>query len=191
MDAKSHWQSRTHSQRLVTSAQTDPPAHWKRSEDAGAVPATGKENGMVRLAMAGVALALGMTAASAQTVDPAIGARKEVFKGFLAATRPVVPMLRREAPFDLAVVQAALKAYSEGAPKVKGLFPDTSKTGGETEALPAIWTDKAKFDGIFVKFEADAKAAAAAIKDEASFRANFPGVVGNCQTCHDSFRVKK
>jgi cytochrome c556 len=146
---------------------------------------------MVRMALAGVMLALGMTAAMAQAVDPAIPARKDILKGMLAATRPVVPMLRREAPLDIAVVQAALKAYAEGAPKLRGLFPDTSKSGGDTEALPAIWTDKAKFEGLFTKLETDAKAAAGAIKDEASFRANFPGVVGTCQTCHDSFRVKK
>lgn len=34
------------------------------------------------------------------------------------------------------------------------LFPDNSKTGGDTAALPGIWNDKAKFTGIYDKLAA-------------------------------------
>ena len=41
------------------------------------------------------------------------------------------------------------------------------------------------------KLSADATAAAASIKDEASFKAAIGGVLGNCKACHDDYRAKK
>ena len=42
---------------------------------------------------------------------------------------------------------------------MRPLFPDNSKTGGDTAALPAIWENKADFDAKLTKFVAEAKAA--------------------------------
>ena len=122
--------------------------------------------------------------------DP-IAERKEILKGFGDLTKPNGAALKGEAPFDLAKAQAALKAYSAGSKKLVTLFPDNSKTGGKTEALPSIWQNKAKFEGIYAKLDKDAAAALAAIKDEASFKAEYPKVLGNCKACHDDFREKK
>jgi cytochrome c556 len=146
---------------------------------------------MLRILGLAAAVGLATTVAYAQTVDPTIPARKDALKAMGGATRPVVPMLRGEAPFDLATVQTALRTYQESAERLPALFPDTSKTGGETEALPIIWQQKDQFNAGFTKLAADARAASAAITNEATFRANFPGVVRNCQTCHDTYRVKK
>jgi cytochrome c556 len=139
------------------------------------------------LAIAAV-LAGGVTSVAAQTVDPAIPARQEIYKGVLAATRPVIPMLRGQAPVDIAVVQNALRVYQDASTRLAPLFPPTSQTGGDTEALPAIWQRKSEFDALMVKWGSDARAASTAITDEATFRANFGRVVANCQACHDTFR---
>ena len=50
-------------------------------------------------------------------------------------------MLRGEAKFDLAKVQALLKVLQEGAPRLKSLFPPDSKTGDTRlkAGLPADW----------------------------------------------------
>lgn len=142
---------------------------------------------MRRFVVAGALVAIGLTAAYAQS-NP-ISERKELFKAFGASLRAVGPMMRNEAAFDGAKVQESLKIIGEGAPKVAKLFPAGSGTG-DTKALPAIWTDNAKFQGLFTKLEADAKAAAAAIKDEATLKAEMPKVLANCGTCHDAFRAK-
>lgn len=142
---------------------------------------------MRRLVLATALIAIGFGAAYAQS--NAIAERKDVFKSFGGALRPVGPMLRGEAPFELAEVQDALKTIATGAPKLASLFPAGSGTG-DTKALPVIWTDNAKFMGLVAKLEADAKSAAAAIKDEASFKAEMPKVLSNCGTCHDAFRAK-
>lgn len=122
--------------------------------------------------------------------DP-IKERKTLYKEWGTTTKPVGEMLKGEREFDLAAVQAALDSYAKHVKVLPTLFPVGSETGGETEALPSIWQNKAKFDDIFPKLEADAAAARAKITDEASFKANFPGVVRSCKTCHDEFRKKK
>jgi cytochrome c556 len=141
---------------------------------------------MMRVLSVVAAIAVGATAVYAQSA--AIGQRKEILKSFGAAMKEPGAMAKGEAPFDLAKVQASLKTIAEGAPKLVNLFPDDSKTGGETKALPAIWEKKDEFVGIYKKLEADAKAASAAIKDEASFKAEWPKIGANCGTCHKTFR---
>lgn len=143
---------------------------------------------MKRFLVAGLALALGAGAVFAQDV---IAQRRDIMKGVGGATRDPGAMLKGEQPFDLAKVQKALATYQDASKKMPSLYPADSKTGGETSAAPKIWEDPAGFKAGFDKFAADAAAAAAAIKDEASFKANFPNVLKNCGSCHESFRVKK
>jgi cytochrome c556 len=131
-------------------------------------------------------IAVGATAAYAQSA--AIGQRKEILKTWGGAMKDPGAMAKGEAAFDLAKVQASLKIIADGAPKLAGLFPDDSKTGGETKALPAIWEKKEEFAGLWKKIEADAKAATVAIKDEASFKTEWPKIGANCGTCHKGFR---
>ncbi len=139
------------------------------------------------LAAAGTAVLI--VAGSALAADP-IEDRQAILKGWGDATRPVAAMLKGEAPIDVAVAKAALAAYVAGAAKLPALFPDNSRTG-KTEASPRIWTEKARFDGLFAKLGTDAAAANAAITDAASVKPNFAKVLGNCKACHDDFRVKK
>ncbi len=105
------------------------------------------------------------------------------------AAKTVVGMLKG-APFDLAAVKTALRTYAEAATKAPALFPDSSKTG-DTNALPAIWENKSDFEARFKKFADDVSAASTAIVDEASFKANMPGVLKNCGGCHEKYRAKQ
>jgi cytochrome c556 len=99
--------------------------------------------------------------------------------------------MKGEEPFDLAKAQALFTKLAETADAAPALFPDTSKTGGETAALPAVWEKMDDFKARFVKMSADAKAAAASTKDEASFKAALPTVGQNCGGCHELYRAKK
>ncbi len=139
-----------------------------------------------------VALAAGMITTFAASLAVAqtdvAKERQALLKQFGEVTKPVGGMLRGSVPFDLAQVQAALDLYVKDAKVLPGLFPEGSGAG--SDALPAIWTNKADFDARFAKLGTDAAAARAAITDEASFKANFPGVVRNCGACHDTYRQK-
>jgi cytochrome c556 len=145
---------------------------------------------MLRVVSIAAILAVGATAVFAAE-SPSIAQRKLLFKDMSKSGKVVAPMMKGEAPFDLAKVQAALKVYSDNSKKLKDLFPDDSKTGGETEALPAVWEKKDDFMAKMAKFDQDATAAGTAIKDEATFKTEWPKVMSNCGGCHKVYKADK
>jgi cytochrome c556 len=143
---------------------------------------------MIRSVVMVIVAIAGASSVLAQPADP-VAARKEIFKSWGAAAREPGQMLRGEAAFDLAKAQNLLRLIATGNKTVSGLFPAGSQTG-DTKALPVIWEKKAEFDALFVKLGVDTDAALVAIKDEASFKAELPKVLGNCGTCHNTYRAK-
>jgi cytochrome c556 len=137
----------------------------------------------------GVAASIALNEGHAQS--DAIAARQKILKSFGNTTKPVAAMLKGQAPFDLATVQTALKTIVAGTKKLPSLYPPDSKTGGKTQALLRIWEEKPRFEGLYAKLGKDAAAAETAITDEASLKANFGKVFGDCKACHDDFRQKK
>jgi cytochrome c556 len=144
---------------------------------------------MKRLALVATVLALGGSFAFAQQ-DP-IAARRALMKKNGDEAKIGTQFMKGEAPFDLAKAKAIFAAYQDAASKAPNLFPDNSKTGGETAALPAIWEKKDDFVAKLKKLGDDAKEAEAKITDEASFKAVFPNVQKNCGGCHETYRLKK
>jgi cytochrome c556 len=143
---------------------------------------------MMRTMLVVAALALGVSAATAQ--DP-IAARKALMKATGGQAAQGAKFMKGEEPFDLAKARAIFAQYEKTSAEGKTLWPDNSKTGGETASMPAVWDKKADFEAKLAKFGADAKDAAGKVKDEASFKAAFPEVMKNCGGCHESYRAKK
>ncbi len=143
---------------------------------------------MKRMILTGMAILMGIGAGIA--ADDPIQARKALLNANGNATKTVVPFLKGAAPFKLETVQAALKQFIETSDKAASLFPPGSDQG-KTGALPAIWKNKSDFDARMAKLGTDAKTALAAIKDEASFKANFPPIFKDCGGCHETYRAKE
>jgi cytochrome c556 len=143
---------------------------------------------MIRTALVLAGLGLGLTAVMAQS-NP-IAERKDAMKAVGAATRDGAAIAKGEVAFDAAKAQAIFKTYADAAKKMPTLFPDSSKTGGETTAAAKIWEDQAGFKAAFVKFEADA-AAGATVANLDGFRTAFGAATKNCGTCHEVYRIKK
>ncbi len=142
---------------------------------------------MKRIVMLGLILAVGAGVALADS--EAIGTRRALMKADGADLRVLLDMMQGKTTFDLAAAQKAFAGFEDIAAKAPALFPPDSKTG-DTNALPAIWDNKADFDGRFAKFGADAKAASAAVTDQASLKANLPAVLKNCGGCHELYKQK-
>jgi cytochrome c556 len=100
-------------------------------------------------------------------------------------------MLKGDAPFDLAKAKTALASFQEAGEKAPALFPDNSKTGGDTAALPKIWEDKADFDARLAKLAADTKAAESTVTNLDSFKAAMGTIGKECGGCHELYRAKK
>jgi cytochrome c556 len=100
-------------------------------------------------------------------------------------------MLKGTSPYDAARAKAIFASMNDVANKFGAQFPATSKTGGKTEAAPAIWEKPAEFKAAVTKFQADTAAAMKAdLSTQAAFGAQFGKVTANCKSCHESFRIK-
>jgi cytochrome c556 len=144
---------------------------------------------MLRTVLAVAAIAVGVTVVAAQS-DP-IAARKQHMKDLGAQTKTGAGMAKGEIPYDQTKAEGIFAAYVKAGTEIPNLFPATSKTGGDTAALPAIWENQADFKARSDKFVADAKAAQSSVKDLDSFKGAFSGLTKNCGGCHETYRAKK
>ena len=142
---------------------------------------------MIRTVLAVTAVAVGVTAAVAQNV---IADRKALMKRSGDQAKTAAAMVRGAEPFDLAKAKGVFETYVDKANKLSVLFPDNSKTGGETAAAPAIWQKPDEWKAQIAKFGADAKAGLEQTKDLDSFKAANANILKDCGGCHETFRLK-
>lgn len=143
------------------------------------------------LALCAVGFGLAFSAGAVVAQNDPIAQRKALMKAVGDAGRAPAAMLKGEQPFNLAAVQAALKAMQDAAKASPALYPDNSKSGGDTVALPKIWENKADFNAKLAKFERDATGGLSKITDEASFKANYPSILRGCGDCHRDYRARR
>jgi cytochrome c556 len=143
---------------------------------------------MIRTVLGVAVLAFGATALVAQT-DP-IAARKALMKTNGDQNRVATEMLEGKRPFNLDEAKKVFVVFAEAGEKAPALFPDNSKTGGDTAALPPIWENKADFNAKLAKFASESKAAGDATKDLDSFKVQITEVRKNCGGCHQTYRKR-
>jgi len=143
---------------------------------------------IMRVVLAVSAIAFATTAVIAQQ-DP-IAARRAIMKANGQAAQLGTKMTKGEEPFSVEKGKKVFATYQDVA-KAHELFPDTSKTGGETAALPAIWENKADFDAKLTKLAIEAMAAEARVTDLDTFKAQFTEVQKNCGGCHQTYRKRQ
>ena len=139
---------------------------------------------MIRTIAVLAGVAIGATAVLAQT--DVISERKGLMKKNSQHTKAVSAMVKGEAPFDAKAVNAAFSQWADTAAKLPKLFPDNSKTGGKTRALPKIWTDKAGWNAQIATF---AKVSAARPANLDALKKSFPAVSKSCGDCHEGYRA--
>ena len=123
----------------------------------------------------------------------AIADRKAMMKEKNGASMgTLAKIVKGEMDFDAEAVKASFTTMREGTEGFADLFPEDSMEGGDTTASAKIWEDMDGFKAALAKFHADLDAAIAADpQDKAAFMPVFQTVAGNCQSCHEAFRVKK
>ena len=143
---------------------------------------------MIRTGLAVAVLAFAATALVAQN-DP-IAARKALMKANGDQNRVATEMLEGKRPFNVDEAKKVLATFADAGEKAPALFPDDSKTGGDTAALHAIWENKSDFQAKLAKFAHDSKAALDATKDLDSFKVQITEVRKNCGGCHQTYRKR-
>ncbi len=101
-------------------------------------------------------------------------------------------MAKGETEFDGEAALAAFVAMKDAADGYETLFPAGTETGGDTEASPKIFTDRAGFEEKQAAFEASLVKVTAAAPESVEALGVLVGEVGqNCGVCHKAYRVKK
>ena len=98
-------------------------------------------------------------------------------------------MVKGEQTFDRADFAKRAARISFLSHQLDEAYPEGS--GTDTEALPAIWENRADFDAKLEDFQREAKALriASAGSEEAAMKAQFQKVAGTCKACHDDYRA--
>ena len=69
-------------------------------------------------------------------------------------------------------------------------FPDNTKEGFKTEALPTIWENKKEFDNLLIKSSNDMIELASIIETSNDVKASLGKMMwSNCKACHSKFRA--
>lgn len=93
---------------------------------------------------------------------------------------------------DVKPLEVPAKAIARWATVIPSMFPPGTEKGGDTKALPEIWSDKAGFEKAAMALNtASLKLADAAKAGDAEAVATDMKAVGeSCGGCHRTFRAK-
>jgi cytochrome c556 len=139
-----------------------------------------------RIALAAALTVIGVTAVIAQS-DP-IAARKALMKGNDSNARNLVKMMRGDEPYDQTKIDAAFAQWAETAQKFPTLFPDNSKTGGNTRATPQVWKTRGDFEAKDAAFGKAVAEYRGKVKNVDELKVAVSAVGKACDNCHEQYR---
>ena len=130
---------------------------------------------------------LSLPANSELSVEEIIKARKALFsKNYSTAKK--VQTLSSKGEFEKA--KSLMIEMSENYKTLIEYFPDNTKEGFKTEALPSIWENKDEFNDLMKKSSNDMIKLASLIENTDDVKASLGKLMwGNCKACHTKFRA--
>ena len=130
---------------------------------------------------------LSLPANSELSVEEIIKARKALFsKNYSTAKK--VQTLSTKGEFEKS--KSLMIEMSENYKTLIEYFPDNTKEGFKTEALPSIWENKDEFNDLMKKSSNDMIKLASIIENTDDVKASLGKLMwGNCKACHSKFRA--
>ena len=130
---------------------------------------------------------LSLPANSEMSVEEIIKGRKALFsKNYSTAKR--VQALASKGEFDKA--KSLMIEMSENYKTLLEYFPDNSKEGFKTEALPLIWENKKEFNNLMKKSSDDMIKLTSLIEESEDIKGTLTQMMwSNCKACHSKFRA--
>ena len=126
--------------------------------------------------------------ASAQTVEEIIKGRKAMFSENYQNGKKISILLKSN---KIEEARPLMKKISENYKKLLDYFPENTKEGFKTEALPSIWENKDEFNALMQKASDDMLKLAKAIDTADDLRAIQKELMwSNCSACHNRFRAE-
>ena len=129
---------------------------------------------------------LSLPANSELSVEEIIKGRKALFsKNYNTAKR--VQTFATKGEFDKA--KTLMLEMSENYKTLLEYFPENSKEGFKTEALPAIWENKDEFNNLMTKSSNDMIQLTKIIETSEDIKGTLGKLMwSNCKACHSKFR---
>lgn len=131
-------------------------------------------------------MSTGLIAQSEDSIEDIIKGRKAIFSdNYKTAKR--VNILINDLEFEEA--KKFMKEMTANYETLLNYFPENTKEGFNTEALPSIWENKDEFNALMQKSADDMKQLAAVIEDADDLRGTMQQYMwSNCKACHSKFR---
>ena len=125
--------------------------------------------------------------ANAMTVEEIIKGRKAMFSENYQNAKKISILLKSK---KIEEAKPLMKKISDNYKKLLDYFPENTKEGFKTEALPSIWENKDEFNALMQKASDDMIKLAKAIDTADDLRAVQKELMwSNCTACHSRFRA--
>ena len=124
---------------------------------------------------------------SDSSIEVTIKGRKALFsKNYSTAKR--VQAFASKGDFEKA--KSLMVEMSENFKILKEMFPDNTKEGFKTEALPIIWENKDEFNTLMTKSSTDMIELVSIIESSKDVKSSLGKLMwGNCKACHSKYRA--
>ena len=122
-----------------------------------------------------------------QSVEEIIKGRKAMFSENYQNAKRISILLKSN---KIEEAKPLMKKISDNYIKLLDYFPENTKEGFKTGALPSIWENKDEFNALMQKASDDMIKLAKAIETAEDLRAAQKELMwGNCSSCHNKFRA--
>ena len=124
---------------------------------------------------------------AAQSVEEIIKGRKAIFSENYQNAKKISILLKSK---KIEEAKPLMKKISDNYKKLLDYFPENTKEGFKTEALPSIWENKDEFNALMQKASDDMLKLAKAIDTADDLRVVQKELMwSNCSACHSRFRA--
>jgi cytochrome c556 len=125
---------------------------------------------------------------ASQSVEEIIKGRKAMFSENYQNGKKISILLKSK---KIEEAKPLMKKISDNYLKLLDYFPDNTKEGFKTEALPSIWENKDEFNALMQKASDDMLKLAKAIETAEDLQVIQKKLMwSNCSACHNRFRAE-
>ena len=133
-------------------------------------------------------LSLSIPSYANQSIEEIIKGRKAMFSENYQNGKKIAILLKSK---KIEEAKPLMKKISDNYQKLLDYFPENTKEGFKTEALPSIWENKDEFNALMQKASDDMIQLAKAIDTADDLRAIQKKLMwSNCSSCHNKFRAE-
>ena len=134
-----------------------------------------------------VSITFSQPANSDLSTEELIKGRKAIFSKNYSTAKKVQTFASKG---DFERAKSLMLEMSENYKNLLEYFPDNSKEGFKTEALPAIWENKDEFNNLMTKSSNDMIKLTKIIETSDDIRGTLGKMMwANCKACHSKFRA--